>query len=325
MSVAVLLFVFVLIHELGHAMTALARGVRAEKIILFPLGGGAHIPDRPKRVLDEVLVYAAGPGANLLVAALALPALLSNPYGELILRSTFNPTGNFVLNPGLVDQLLSVTVAVNVLLAAGNLLPAFPLDGGRILHALLRGRTGERTATVIISVLGVIIGTALVYLGYRLSDPLLGIGAGFIICMSIVALRSGWQRRRLAKLRIDGLVRPVEDLSPSNRLYVSDGAARAVQAFAATGWPVLPVYDTWNDLRGFVANEAVQEEDPTGAGPLIAVAELEFATAQPGENLLTVTERIVEANVYGAAVFGARGHIIGFLFTEDVMGVLGKN
>lgn len=319
-----LLFVFVLIHELGHATTALARGVRAEKIILFPLGGGAHIPDRPKRVLDEVLVYAAGPGANLLVAAIALPVLLTNPYGELILRSTFDPTGNFIINPGLVDRLLSVTVAVNVLLAAGNLLPAFPLDGGRILHALLRGKTGERTATVIISVLGILIGIALIYLSYRLGDPLLGLGAGFVISMSIAALRGGWQRRRLAKLKIDELVRSTDDLPLTNRLYTSDQAVRAVQAFEVTNWPVLPVYDNWNDLRGFVSDEAVKEEDPTGAGPLLAVAELEFVTAKPGENLLTVTERIVEANVYGAAVYGQRGRLIGFIFTEDVMSVLGK-
>ena len=319
-----LLFIFVLIHELGHATTALARGVRAEKIILFPLGGGAHIPDRPERVLDEVLVYAAGPGANLLVAAIALPALLTNPYGELILRSTFDPTGNFIINPGLVDRLLSVTVAVNVLLAAGNLLPAFPLDGGRILHALLRVVTGERKATVIISVLGVLIGLGLIYLSYRLGDPLLGLGAGFVISMSIAALRGGWQRRRLAKLTIDDLVRPAATLPLTSRLYVPQKALNAVAAFKATNWPVLPVYDTWNELRGFVSNEAVKEEDPTGAGPLLAVAELEFVTAKPGENLLTVTERIVKANVYGAAIYGKRGKLTGFLFTEDIMSILGK-
>ncbi|MEM6770686.1 MAG: M50 family metallopeptidase, partial [Bacteroidota bacterium] len=130
-SVAVLLFGFILLHELGHALAARNRGVRAERIILFPLGGGAYLPEQPKQVWAEVFVYAAGPLANLLLALIGFTILMQDVDGLLILKRYANPTANTVLNPTLSQQLLGVTVMVNLLLALGNLLPAYPLDGGR--------------------------------------------------------------------------------------------------------------------------------------------------------------------------------------------------
>ena len=321
-SVAVLLFAFVLVHELGHALVARGLGVRADKIVLFPLGGGAFIPERPKRTLHEVAVYAAGPVANLLLAGLAVPILLAQPDGELILRSYVSAPGNYVVAPSLLDRLLGVSVAVNVLLAAGNLLPAFPLDGGRILRALLNVPLGERQATVIVSILGVVIGAGLLILSYRMGDPLLGLGACFVAGMSAVAYRDGWQRRRLDKMDVSTVLRPYREGSMT--LYPTQSARTALVLFDRTDWPVLPVFDNWNELRGFVAREVVEEEDPRGRGTVRHVAELEYVTARPEDNLLDVTERIVEANVYGAAVYGPRGELRGFVFTEDVMGVLGK-
>ncbi|MEO0734914.1 MAG: M50 family metallopeptidase, partial [Bacteroidota bacterium] len=156
-AVALLLFTFILLHELGHALMARNRGVKAEKIILFPLGGGAYIPQRPKKTRDEVLVYAAGPLANVLLALLALPVLLARPEGELFLRYYLQLSGNLVVRPSFVEQLLGLTIAVNLILAVGNLLPAYPLDGGRILRALLRPSLGQRRATVVITVLGWVI------------------------------------------------------------------------------------------------------------------------------------------------------------------------
>ncbi|NJC27196.1 M50 family metallopeptidase [Neolewinella antarctica] len=323
-AIAILLFLFVLVHELGHALMARTRHVLAERIIIFPLGGGAYLPDRPQRRLDEVLIYSAGPLANLLLAAVALPILLAQSNGELILRGFLNLAGNFVVEPSLFDQLLGVTVIVNVLLALGNLLPAYPLDGGRILRAVLRGPFGERPATVVVTVLGIVIGLALIYVSYLLGDPLLGLGAAFIVTMSVVTFRDGWQRRRLAAYPIEHVLRTNDGPVMEQRIYVGTPTREAVALFDKTGWPVLPVYSQWNQLSGFVAREVLEEEDPKAKGLIGEVTELEFISAHPGENLLEVTERIVDANVYGAAVYGERRRLVGFVFTEDVMRVLGK-
>lgn len=320
-SVSVLLFGFILLHELGHALAAKNRGVVAERIILFPLGGGAYLPEQPKQLWAEVFVYAAGPLANLVLAALVLPVVLSLPDGGLLLTQSVSPGGNVVLNPTLPQQLLVMTVVVNVLLALGNLLPAYPLDGGRILRALLRRPVGARRATVIVTGLGVVIGAALVAVGWLIGDPLLVVGALFIIGMSALEYRNGWQRRRLAGLGLGRVLRQPNS-SPQNRLYPSTLVGEAERAFASSGWPVLPVFDNWNNLRGFLGATHLETEAEQDTEAIQGFYEPEFIAVSPTEDLLTVTERIVSANVYGAAVYGDRGRLIGYVFTEDVMTVL---
>lgn len=319
-SVTVLLFLFILLHELGHALAAKNRGVRAERIILFPLGGGAYLPEQPKQTWAEVFVYAAGPLANFILAGLGLALLLQQPDGLLILQSYYNPASNTVLSPTLPQQLLGMTVVVNVLLAVGNLLPAYPLDGGRILRALLRRPMGARKATVIVTTLGVIIGIALIFAGYLINDYLLIAGALFIIGLSVLEYRNGWQRRLLADKAITDVLR--HQLPSAVKLYPNSSVSLTNRFFAETGWPVLPVHSHWNELLGFVEATHLKEDAPALASSLNGYFEPEFVTARPEEDLLTVVERIVDANVYGAAIVGDRGRLQGYVFTEDVMKLL---
>jgi Zn-dependent protease len=318
--VSLLLFSFILVHELGHALVARDRGVVAERIILFPLGGGAYLPDRPEQTWAEVLVYAAGPLANIFLALLAWIALLLRPDGELLIAYFLRLSGNLVVFPGLLDQVLGLTLSVNLLLALGNLLPAYPLDGGRILRALLRKPAGERPATVIVTVLGVLIGLVLVVVGYRLGDPLLMAGAVFISGLSVMEYRSGWQRRRLAKRWVPEVIRQPRQ----EKLYLGQTVGEAKQQFAQTDWPVLPVFNRWNEHLGFVDLDVLEAETEDDAATLHAFAETEFVAASPDEDLLTVTERIVAANVYGAIIYDNNRQVTGYVFTHDVMRLLGR-
>ena len=319
-TIAVLLFTFILVHELGHALVARDRGVRAERIILFPLGGGAYLPDQPKQLWAEVLVYAAGPLANIFLALLAWIALLLRPDGELLVAYFLRLSGNIVLRPAILDQILGITLGVNLLLAVGNLLPAYPLDGGRILRALLRGPLGARNSTVVVTALGVLIGLPLVWLGFRLGDPLLAVGAVFVILLSVMEYRNGWQRRRLAKTAPGRVLRVPAEQNP--RVYPTETVGAVRRRFRETGWPVLPVFNGWNEQIGFVEAGVLREEANSEDAPVAPFCEAEFITAPPEEDLLSVTERIVAANVYGATVVGRRGKVVGYVFTEDVMGVL---
>lgn len=319
-AIAVLLFCFVLIHELGHALAAKNRGVRAERIVLFPLGGGAYLPEQPKQVWAEVFVYAAGPLANILLAAIAFVVLLYRPDGNLLIAFYLKLSGNLVVFPGLLDQMLGITLAVNLLLALGNLLPAYPLDGGRIVRALLRRPLGGRAATVIVTVLGVVIGLALAWLGVYLTDPLLVLGAGFVVLMSVLEFRNGWQRRRLAGAALSAVLRVPAGNVP--RIYPGNTVAETLAVFVTTGWPVLPVFNRWNEQVGFVEAAVLREEAKNPEEMVRPYCEAEFVTAKPTEDLLVVTERIVDANVYGATVTGPRGAVLGYVFTEDVMTLL---
>ncbi|MBC6994208.1 M50 family metallopeptidase [Neolewinella lacunae] len=320
-TLAGLLFSFVLVHELGHALVARWRGVAAERIVLFPLGGGAFLPDQPEKTLDEVLIYAAGPLANIALSLLALPFLLARPEGELLLRSYVNPFGNLLLTPTLTEQILGLTIAVNLILAAGNLLPAYPLDGGRILRALLQGPLGHRRATITVTVLGVVIGAGLAVAGYLLSDPLLVFGALFIMVVSSLEFRGGWQRRRLAAVPVAQVIRPATVLG-HDRIYPSSTVGSVRALFARTSWPVLPVFDDWNELLGFVEANTLANEAKDNHSSIEAYFEAEFVGSLPEENLLAITEKIVGANVYGAAIYGPRGKLIGYIFTEDLLPLL---
>jgi len=130
-ALIVLLFGSVLLHELGHSLVARVYGVRTEDIVLTPIGGLARIVNMPRSPRQEILIAAAGPAVSLLIAAVAwLGAPLLTALG-----------GRWF---GLA---LGQLVEVNVMLGLFNLIPALPLDGGRVLRGLLATHTDHLTAT----------------------------------------------------------------------------------------------------------------------------------------------------------------------------------
>ena len=127
---ALLLFASVLVHELAHAVTARARGIPVEGITLFIFGGVAEMRMEARRPVDEFVLTIVGPLASLLLAAAFWVAGIGLAGFE----------GPFALG----GVLLAITLArLNLILAVFNMVPAFPLDGGRILRSVLWQATGD--------------------------------------------------------------------------------------------------------------------------------------------------------------------------------------
>lgn len=130
------LFGSVLLHELGHAIVARRYGIRTLEIVMFPIGGVAR-PERTPRGHEELWIALAGPFVNLMIAAGIL--------GWLVMQGRLVPLDQ-LLQP--TDANLAERIAFgNLLLALFNLLPAYPMDGGRVLRALLTGKRSEEEAT----------------------------------------------------------------------------------------------------------------------------------------------------------------------------------
>jgi Zn-dependent protease len=165
-----LVFGSVLIHELGHCAMAKQFGVRVLDITLWPFGGVARIEQMPAAPRSEFLIALAGPAMNLAIAVALVPlvALVWVVFGQ---ASLFTGVDFFeTLTPASVLAYLAVT---NIFILAFNLLPAFPVDGGRILRAALTPLAGRARATSIAVVMGIILSIVLILGGIWFRNPIM--------------------------------------------------------------------------------------------------------------------------------------------------------
>ena len=162
----VCLFGCVVLHELGHALVAQRLGVAVREIVLLPIGGVARLLSEPKRPLHELLIALAGPLVNVVLALAAYLALRGGPippFGALSSQAIATPSTHAVL---------LILLYGNLSLAAFNMLPALPMDGGRVLRALLSFFFGQVRATNIAAGLAQILAVGLALIGLQ-NEPLL--------------------------------------------------------------------------------------------------------------------------------------------------------
>jgi len=130
-AVTLALFTLVLLHELGHGLAAIGYGIPVKDITLLPIGGVARLERMPEKPLHELVVALAGPAVNVILAMVLLPivAVLAVMQGVPL-------SAGMLMQPGLLGLLVFLLTA-NISLAVFNMIPAFPLDGGRVLRAIL--------------------------------------------------------------------------------------------------------------------------------------------------------------------------------------------
>ena len=186
-----LLFGCVALHELGHALMARRLDVVVKNIIILPVGGLAQVQALPDRPLFDLLIAAAGPLVNLLLAlaaALALSALGRVNFLLGFLASPDTVTEAILQKPFHHDALIGIIIfllVANGLLFVFNLIPAFPMDGGRILRALLVLFLPYHRATWVAMAVGQLFAIVLLLLAY----PLRSFG---LLLVGILLLGTGW-------------------------------------------------------------------------------------------------------------------------------------
>lgn len=154
------LFICVVLHELGHALAAKRFGINTKKIILLPIGGMASLDRIPESPKQELLVTIAGPLINVIIAILLYFIVPVQEY----MFFNFTETSETFMSISLQNFLFYIFI-VNVGLVVFNIIPAFPMDGGRIFRALLTMKTDRVKATQITSRIGKFIAVILLLVG----------------------------------------------------------------------------------------------------------------------------------------------------------------
>lgn len=175
-NIALLLAVFacVVLHELGHALTAKHFGIETKKITLLPIGGMAsleHIPESPKQ---ELLIALAGPLVNIIIGTVLYFVIPINELMQQNFTETFETLMSFTW-----QNFLFFLFIVNIGLVVFNMIPAFPMDGGRVFRALLAMKMNRVKATKIASNIGQVIAILFLLIGL-LYNPFLILIALFI-------------------------------------------------------------------------------------------------------------------------------------------------
>jgi Zn-dependent protease len=161
------IFVTIFLHELGHALAAKKYNIKTRDITLLPIGGLARLDTIPEKPKEELVVAIAGPAVNLVLALITF-LFISIPNAEALndqLTGGIN-SDNFFLN----------FFIVNIWLAVFNMIPAFPMDGGRVLRALLSMKFERHIATNIAVAIGQFLALVFVFLGFYANPFLIFIG-----------------------------------------------------------------------------------------------------------------------------------------------------
>lgn len=160
------LFVCVTLHELGHALAGKRYGIQTKDITLYPIGGVARMERLPEKPKQELVVAISGPAVNIVIM------LILSPF---IVRMELPDSSETILKISR-HNFLAMLGIVNMWLALFNLIPAFPMDGGRVLRALLSFKLGRVQATNIASLVGKILAVGFVLAGFYLNPFLIFIG-----------------------------------------------------------------------------------------------------------------------------------------------------
>lgn len=298
-----LLFACVLLHELGHVFAARHYGVKTPDITLWPFGGIASLERMPEKPSEELVVAIAGPLVNVAIAAVLL----------LILGAGLNVDDlSKIEDPG--TSMLVKLAGANIFLVVFNLIPAFPMDGGRVLRALLAMNMGFGRATAVAASIGQGLAIALGLAGIFFNPMLMIIGVFVFLAASGEAGQVQLKEASRGLSVADAMITHFETLGPT--ATVDDAA----DALIRTTQREFPVVDGGGHLRGVLTRDAMiramKDEGPQT--PVIAVMQPNVPTVEARARLDAALKLITSEQVPAVGVVDGTGRLVGLLTPENV-------
>ena len=308
--IIVALFFCVLLHEFGHSLVAQRFGIEVPDITLLPIGGLARLKSLPENPWDEIKIAIAGPLVNVVLAPLFFA-------GAFVLGADLLRPVNVLEGAASVGQILAYLGIMNLALAVFNLIPAFPMDGGRILRGLLATRFGAVRSTDIASSVGQVFAVGFFILAFVANTFTLALVAIFIFFGA--SGEAGFVRQRemmrgLTVADVMGSKRRTETITPYHNFgQVFDAVLHGYQED-------FPVVDEDGRLVGILTRAEIMAaaHSPDKYSSVRDLMRTEFPSVSPDADLFTDGNRTLQESGMRAVPVVKGGDLVGMLTTDDV-------
>jgi len=310
---AVVFYGCLLAHEVSHALVARSKGIKVTGITLWLFGGVTQLAGEPTGAGDEALITVVGPLTSFVIAGIgfALTAGLTS-----------------IGAPALIANLVAWLAILNLLLGVFNLVPAIPLDGGRLLSSLLWWRTGSRVRGVHLAVrVGRVFASLII--GVGVLEIFLGGSGGFIsgVWLGFIGFflfSAGGAEDRQSQVRSSLRSVPVSAAMTSPVVTVPDWLTVGQLLGAGVGQPHLALYtlhDAAGGVSGFVSWEDLSQMTSATQQALrlrdVAQPQESLATSRPDEDLEAMLSRVGSALARGVLVIDG-GQMVGIVSSAGV-------
>ncbi len=295
-------FLCVLLHEFGHALAARRYGIRTEDITLLPIGGLARLERLPDKPAQELIVAIAGPAVNVVIAAVLF--VLIQLFGSIPrLEELDVAAGPF----------LGRLLMINVGLVVFNMIPAFPMDGGRVLRAVLAMMMPHAKATRIAAVIGQ--GMAVVFaVAAFFGNPLLLLIALFVWVGAQSEAGAAEAKSLLSGVRVRAGM-----LTDFHTLHPDDPLSKAAELIMKGCQHDFPIVQDGRFLGVLTRDRLVQGLSRHGLqAPVAPEMETEFVTAEADELIENVLPRLRTSGTLSVAPVYTEGRLVGLLSLENV-------
>ncbi|MCL5734585.1 MAG: site-2 protease family protein [Actinobacteria bacterium] len=311
----VLLFVLVVIHELTHSRVAQHYGINVRDITLLPIGGISSMEEIPQEPRKELAISIAGPLSNVVLTLIMLAFLpLVIDWNSLSFSDFF---GTVILERSFVGA-YSYLMVTNAFLALFNLLPAFPLDGGRVFRALLALRMDRARATRVAVRVGQAVAVAMAVYGF--------LGGGIFLILVALFIFLGAQgeggqdegERHLSNLRVSQVVNPRVHVARRGQT-LGDVAARLFHTYQED----FPVLSGHGELEGILTRDRLIAElgRHGSAYPVAEAMRTDFPTVGLDDTVQHALRKMREGR-FKAIPIVDKGVLVGMLSLEDIAEVV---
>ncbi|NWG32993.1 MAG: site-2 protease family protein [Chloroflexi bacterium] len=296
------LFGCVVLHEYGHALTARKYGIKTRDITLYPIGGVARLERMPDKPIEELWVALMGPAVNVVIAAIL--------FAVLYLTDSLVPLTDLTVASG---SFLERVMTVNISLVLFNLIPAFPMDGGRVLRALLAMRMDYVRATQIAANIGQGMAFLFGFIGL-FSNP-------FLLFIAFFVYIGASQEASMVMMKnsISGIPVTRAMLTDFRTLDPSDTLARVVDLILAGSQHDFPVVDVAGRVAGILERDAFMRA-LTQHGQSVSVMDFirrDLPEVDSHDMLELALMRLQEAGAKTLPVTHA-GQLVGLITPENV-------